>query len=382
MTSSLRKDFEIDFRDPSAIEKIPVILTEYGVVVITNVFEKDECDRNVSSIVDAYEILSGDFKRTDFSTWDKKVLPPGPRDGLSQFMISNLQVVSDVRSDPRVETVFSAAYSGTRGRLITEFLSSNDGINLRPPKEPYYDPSVPDWAHIDNAIKGTEKYKIIQGQAVMTSTSACFRCSPKSHLIHDYLLEKYSNYEAEWCKFESENYDEISEKIKSVEGEWQIPVIVPMGSMILWFSETVHSACIQSPPDTIPLVDGEWKDWRCVIYVCLRPADELGEEHRFRLRNSYRKNRTTNHSGQKLFGAIPTNQKHTKFSERIRSFMKNPALVYDIFPPSKNPKWLKMLGFPDGKIDEDLWAEDIRREKEILDARHLERNGTAFKKSE
>ena len=34
---------------------------------------------------------------------------------------------------------------------MSEFVTSIDAVNVRPPIGPYYDPRAPDWAHFDCA---------------------------------------------------------------------------------------------------------------------------------------------------------------------------------------------------------------------------------------
>jgi hypothetical protein len=37
---------------------------------------------------------------------------------------------------------------------VSEFVTSIDAVNVRPPIGPYYDPRAPDWAHFDCARYG------------------------------------------------------------------------------------------------------------------------------------------------------------------------------------------------------------------------------------
>ncbi len=54
--------------------------------------------------------------------------------------------------------------------------------------------------------------------------------------------------------------------VLGVGGAFQVPVLAPRGSVILWLSSTLHSAKVQDPPGTLDLPRGIWTDWRCVVY--------------------------------------------------------------------------------------------------------------------
>lgn len=359
--------FTIAFDDPDFKHKLPELLKEWGVTVITDVFSPEECEASMDHLVNYVETISDGFDhKNPKTTWIKERIPPAVREGLFQGFIGNLPAVTSIRSDPRVREVFTMVYSNLRKEPVTEFVSSLDGVNVRPPVAPYYDESMRDWAHIDISRRNA-MFECVQGQVVLTSTSASFRCSPKSHLIYEKLLIEYGTGEhnGDWCLFDAKHYEQLAKKVDAVGGKWQIPIVVPMGSMILWFSSTVHSARLQSPPDTMKLVDGKWKDWRGVIYTCLRPKDEIDIDHIFRLKSAYRSNRCTNHWGKKIFSTLPVTQKYTNYVPKIREFMKNPEKVYEIFPRSLDPEWLKLIGYEDGVIDEELERADIRRENKM-----------------
>jgi hypothetical protein len=84
------------------------------------------------------------------------------RDGLFQTRVGSVKAAWNVRADPRLATVFTATYSGLRGEPVTDFVTSIDGVNVRPPAKPYHDPSV-DWAHLDLGRYG-QTYECVQGQ--------------------------------------------------------------------------------------------------------------------------------------------------------------------------------------------------------------------------
>jgi hypothetical protein len=108
-------------------------------------------------------------------------------------------------------------YSNLRGYEIDDFVTSLDGLNFKPPIEPFHvDDDKNDWAHVDQTFKGI--HDCIQGQVVLSDTSAGFRASSRSHLLHDNILDdfdangKYDNF----FKFKSDDYDNLKQRIENI----------------------------------------------------------------------------------------------------------------------------------------------------------------------
>lgn len=156
-----------------------------GVVVITDVFESNICDRYVDKIVNCFEKLGTgiDHKKIK-ETWTDHNLPPQTRAGLFQSIVSNIPEVWEIRSHANVRKIFETIYSHLRERTIKDFIVSNDGINGLPPY--HKSNSNSDWPHVDQTIRGNPLL-CVQGQAVLTNTSSALRASLKSHQIHDHL---------------------------------------------------------------------------------------------------------------------------------------------------------------------------------------------------
>ena len=237
-----------------------------GVVAINNVLDQQECSEHMTQLVDSLKIIN---PKLSARHWNQKQLPAGPRDGLFQSLVGQLPAVWSIRTHPHVRDVFTAAYSGLREESVDDFVVSADGINVQPPIGPYHDPDH-DWAHLDQTIRG-EPFKCVQGQVVLTNTSACFRCSPRSHIIYDELLDAArspAHNTSNWCMFREGVRPTIQGYIEDAGGQYQIPVQVPQGSMILWLSSTVHSASCSNvePQLTLPIAGASGGEWfTCAI---------------------------------------------------------------------------------------------------------------------
>ena len=235
-------------------------------------------------------------------------------------------------------------YSQIRNKNISDFVTSVDGITIKPPGPPYHNNKPKDdWPHLDQTIRD-EMTRCIQGQIVMTNTSAGFRCSPRSHLIHSEILDCNNvdqNNESNWCLFSKNKVlrNDIMDLIEEKDGQWQIPIIVPKGSMIFWFSSLIHSAKYQDQNLIINELD-RWSEWRGIIYISYRPKEDVDMEHLQRLQHAFDENRVTNHWGDKLF---PKKTRYGNFHPKIVELINDPKLFYKINKPTLNNNIKKLI---------------------------------------
>jgi hypothetical protein len=122
----------IDFAAPDFASRLGEAFVARGVVVIEGVFSAAECDGAMVAIVGAFEQLSPGLRRADPRTWTRANCPPQTRVGLYQCLIANLAPVWRLRADPRTARIFETLYSSLRGRPVTDFVVSGDGLNLKP----------------------------------------------------------------------------------------------------------------------------------------------------------------------------------------------------------------------------------------------------------
>lgn len=331
----------ISFNSEDFEKKVCRTLREDGVVVINDVLTVDECDGHMDDILLNFEKLETGIKANDISTWSKNRLPPQTRTGLFQALMSNQQSVWNVRSHQNIEKIFQIVYSDLRGRTIDDFIVSNDGINIRPKNWPQFK-KAPDWAHLDQTSGSI--FECVQGQAVLTNTTACFRCSPKSHLVFDKIVKEH-NGENHWLKFETNQYSGVEKAVLEAGGEWQIPILAKKGSFIIWLSSVIHSARIQI--GNLP-EDGKDKhrDWRGIVYVCYRPREDLTEDEIKTRSKVVDENRTTNHRCTKIFPKKPGSfYLYKSLDDKILEYVKNPKTIYDkIGKPNLNDKQKRLAG--------------------------------------
>lgn len=241
-------------------------LEKYGVAVLEHWIDGEEADRLAEEFINQLESLDIGLIADNSETWTRSNMPIGPRWGMYQSIVSHLKPMWDCRRH------MLEIYQHIWGTPNIKF--SLDGASIFPPLQRMMKPAK-DWPHIDQTSEG---FQCVQGQLVLTDTTASFVCTPKSHLIHSELLDGASN---NWYKLKDSDSKYLN----------QTPIVVPKGSVILWDSRTIHSARRQTD-----------QTWRCVAYVCARPEDHYTLRNRKTLKRALAEGRTTNHWGSRMFG--------------------------------------------------------------------------------
>lgn len=302
------------------------LLKQYGVVVVENVFTDKQCDTWMDNIVTTFEKIGNNVSRDKPESWIKSNLPPQTRYGLFQSCMAHLPSVWEVRTSNQFKKIFQSAYSHLRDKEISEFVCSYDAINVQ---QNVAKKSNKDWPHLDQTTRN-DVYECIQGQAILTNTTACFRATPKSHLYFKEILDMCNvdnNDHSNWIRFPDKLVPKIKKYIENKGLEWQIPIRAKKGSCIFWLSSTAHSA-IPVSKKLSPTLDDPFRGWRGVVYVCYRPYNELADKEHAKRITLVRDNRTTNHWSTKIFPILSRGIPKHKYSPPIINLINDPTLVY------------------------------------------------------
>lgn len=336
----------ISFNDPEFATKLTTEFISDGVVVITDVIDAPDCDTYMDNIIDDFVKLNTGIKKDDIiNTWKDENLPSQTRAGLFQALMSNLQSVWAIRSNNNISNIFEILYTKLRNKPITDFIVSGDGINIKPGVVgPFVTPNTKDWAHVDQTTPN-DIYKCIQGQAVLTNTSASFVATPKSHLSFDQILKELkisTTDKSNWIKFTEDQLKIVKNIIPN--NNWQLPILAPKGSFIVWSSTTIHSARLQSAY-TEPTINDKYYGWRGVVYVCYRPKSEMDDKHVKKRKEIYDNNRVMNHWSTKMFSKKPGMTYNMKKNNDMEKLLNDPLLVYEkLNKPILDDKQKKLIG--------------------------------------
>lgn len=345
----------ISYLDADFASKLCTTFVEDGLAVITDIMDKPSCDKHVSDIMQSFTDLNTGIDIKDIkNTWTDFNLPPQTRPGLFQTTMSNIKPVWIIRTDPKIKNIFKILYSKLRNKNYSDnnsdWIVSGDGINVRPNGIEKYHIKQKPWPHVDQTDP-TNPLKCIQGQMVLTNTTASFKASPKSYKIFNKLLDFYKispQDSSNWLRIAEQDTNTISNLVNEIDGYWQIPIIAPAGSFIVWSSTTIHSARLAVKKENPDATD-VWKGWRCVVYVCLRPSEDFTEADKKNRQRAYSENLTTNHWGNHIFNKKPGGR-YLYFEKRhdtIEKLIKDPSILYqnDKFKPNLTADELKLVGF-------------------------------------
>ena len=246
--------------------------------------------------------------------------------------MGHIPPVWEKRMDPKIVEIFRYLYSEIRGEKDIKLVPSIDGINFSP-NHGKVNPTERPWEHLDQSFYN-DPYKCIQGSLAFSNTSAGFLCSPKSHLVHHKILKiegvkskPFQNCN-NWVMIKNENRETVKFEIEKAGGRYQLPIIVPAGSMILWFSSTLHSARGRLRIEENSPVD-RWNGWRGVYYLSYRPADEFRENEIENIKRNTNENLSMNHWSMKTFS--PFRGLNKGEHENIAIFRADPKSFFDKF---------------------------------------------------
>lgn len=346
-------NYTLNINDSEFATRLLNIYKEYGFAIISDVYTKDECRGWIEDIIGYFESLgTGVDRQNILKTWKESNLPPQTRPGLFQALCSNLSSTWQVRSHPGTRKIFESIYSGLRGCQIKDFIVSGDGINVYPndlvaQEDKSKVINQHDWPHVDQTLRDN-LYKCVQGQAVLSNTTAGFRVSPKSHLVFEQLLDLegvgHSN-KSNWCRINNVTTAKSLVEAKEGGGKWQIPIIVPAGSFIIWSSTCVHSAILPTRKELKAPLEDPYLGWRVVVYVCYRPTEEFKPTEIKNRQQSFEENLTTNHWGTRRFDKMPK-FKHVSYHPELLKLINDPKLAYKIKPIILTEQQRRLLGYP------------------------------------
>jgi hypothetical protein len=333
----LQKYGILNFNDDNFGTKLIDLIKEFGIVVIKNVIPKEECDIYTKSNFDNIIKISNNLiNPNDLSTWKINNLPQQVKPGMFHEVLCNLPATNLIRFNPNIIKIFKTYYNYFKNKQYNDIdlVVSNDGINFKPGSIPPYDKGY-NWAHLDQTQDLNLSYKCIQGQMILTNTTAGFVASPKSHLLFekfvtDTIGNKNKKYISNFLKFDVKQYDKMKSELEKIGGTWQIPILASKGDFIIWTSSTVHCAKLQDNIE-LPTVDDKWNGFRHVIYICYRPRDEFSEIELKNKYNGFITNKVSNHWGTFTFASgFNRWTKKENYCDNITKYIKNPELVYEI----------------------------------------------------
>ena len=273
----------IETENPAHINQI---LEEYGVCILKNVLNSEECRRLTQGMIEALEYVTSDlpkpFRLEDKATWKTlESLYPAKRMMYQHWSLGHSQFIWDVRCNPKVINAFATIW-GTDDLLV-----SFDGMAFHLPPEENHKPwQKGHWYHTDQSfIKDSRE--CIQGQINGFDTNegdATLVVLVGSHKHHqEYGQINNLTSPRDWYLIEDIRF--FTEEKGCIEHR----ITCPKGSLVLWDSRTIHYG-------SEPLRSRKIPNYRALVYLCYTPREKLPNEEMRRKKIEYFENlRVTNH---------------------------------------------------------------------------------------
>lgn len=280
--------------DESSINNIHNILNNYGVCIVKNVLDENECNRIISGMCSDFNHvtsrMSKPFNVSDITTWDT-LKSLYPIDGMlyQHWGLGQSQTVWDVRMNNKVINIFSKIYH------TNDLLVSFDGVAFGLPPEitgnGWYNN---DRWHFDQSLN-KPNFECVQGWVNAFDTDigdASIAVMIGSHKLHSSYGQCLRNNGVEIKNDDWMRIDDVT--FFTSNGCIPYRVVAPKGSLVLWDSRTLHFGC--RPLNGRPKIN-----YRMLIYLCYTPSSLITEANRKRKIDIFNKKgkqgemRMTNH---------------------------------------------------------------------------------------
>lgn len=275
------------------------VLKKYGVAVIPQVLDEEECDEMIVSMWDYLEHVSQRFDtpidRDDSETWREiRQLLPLHSMLIQHWGVGHSQFAWNVRQNRKILDIFAKLWKTKRRDLLVSF----DGASFHMPPEVtgigWYRGN--EWLHTDQNL-GKNDFQCVQSWVTAYDVNpgdATLVVLERSHKFHgEFGVGKSTK--GDWYKLA-----EGEKEFFTSRGCVQREITCPAGSMVFWDSRTIHcgkEASKGRPEQNI----------RCVAYLCYTPRELATKKMIEKRIKAFENLRTTNHCPHqpKLFAKNP-----------------------------------------------------------------------------
>lgn len=273
----------------------------YGVAIIPNVLNDDQCQSIVDGIWDFLEHITQEWTtpidRNNIDTW-KEFYKLYPKHSmlLQHWGVGHAQVSWDIRQNINIIDIFAHFWNCNKEDLLVSF----DGFSLHLPPEitnkGWFRGNT--WYHTDQSYTKPD-FKCIQSFITgldINPDDATLTIMEGSNKYHSEFRDVYNiTDKTDWYRLTDEQYQFYYDK------GCQIKYIkCPKGSLVLWDSRTIHCGIEPTKKRSEPTI-------RSIIYLCYMPRHFATKKDLEKKKKAFNDLRTTNHypCKIKLFSNLP-----------------------------------------------------------------------------
>lgn len=273
----------------ASINNVKNMIDKYGVAIIPNVLNEDECKEMNEGMWNTLEYLTQGWKipikKDKPETWrEMKYLYPKHSMLIQNWSIGHSQYVWNIRQNPKVIETFSKIWECKNEDLLVSF----DGVSYHMPPETtnlgWYHGR--DWFHTDQSYLDNN-FKCVQGWVSGYDTNegdATLSILERSNNYHRDFRERFKITEKKnWYKLNEEEINFYIDKNCLPKR-----IKCPKGSLVLWDSRTIHCGSEAVKKRKTP-------NFRNVTYVCYQPRNQIDNKNLKKKLKAFEEMRMTSH---------------------------------------------------------------------------------------
>lgn len=313
----------------TTVENLQATIDEFGVAVIPNILDDNECEKLLSEMWDYFETITKTWdtpiNRNDKNTW-REIYNLFPLHSMliQYFNIGHAQFAWNARQNEKIINIFAHFWKCKKDDLLVSF----DGSSLHLPpevtKRGWNRQNT--WYHTDQSFT-KKNFECLQSFVSLNDVNrgdGTFAFMEGSNKFHNEFGEKFNIVNKDdWYKLNEEEQQFFEQK-----GCTYKKIICPKGSLVLWDSRLIHCG-------VEPMKEREKENIRAVIYLCYAPRRLATNPILQKKQKAFNEMRTTNH--------WPCNPK--LFAKNPRTYGNELKDITSIKPPNVNKLGKKMAGF-------------------------------------
>ena len=311
----------------TTIDKVKKTVMKYGVAIIPNVLNEQECLEIQQGMWDTLEYttqnLETPIKKDDKSTWKTIKNFFGLHAMLIQYWsLGQSEFIWKVRENEKIIKVFEKIWRCEKDDLLVSF----DGISIGlPPEVTNFGFGCGDWLHVDQTFTNND-FSCIQSWVNAYDTNegdSTLYILENSNLYHKDFQERFGiTNTADWYKFTEEELEFYKEK-----GCTEKRIKCPKGSLVLWDSRTVHCG-------GRTFKERKEQNIRCVLYLCYMPRRLCSDANLEKKKKAFEEMRITSHYANRA----------TLFPKHPRTYGKPLPNIKQIEKPKLNDVRKRLIG--------------------------------------
>jgi len=242
------------------LDNLSNTIEKYGVAIIPNLFDENECLKMISEMWDYLEYITQEWEtpmdRNNKSTWELLNNLTSKSLLFQYWNIGHSQMSWNLRQNPKIVEIFAKFWNVKSEDLLTSFDGSSFELEQVSDVKSHYI----EWYHVDHSYLDPN-FRNLQAWITaydVNEGDATLKILESSHKLFQEVGNKFNiRNDKNWHLLNEEEFKYYSDRCP------QKSISCPKGSIVLWDSRTVHYGAISTNKKNI----------RCITYLCYAPRN-------------------------------------------------------------------------------------------------------------